>query len=105
MKNFLTALIFLLFTTLSFAQSVSWPEGKQMALSLSFDGGRPSQVDNGTPLFDRHGAKVTFYVVPSAMQSHLDRWKAAVAAGHEIGNHSIKHPLLGQFRLGTGEGP
>ena len=68
-----------------------------MALSLSFDDGRPSQVDNGTPLFDQYGAEVTFYVVPSAMQPRLDKWKAAVAAGHEIGNHSIKHPCSGNF--------
>lgn len=97
MKIIVTTLSLLLLTVLSFAQSVSWPEGKQMALSLSFDDGRPSQVDNGTPLFDQYGAKVTFYVVPSAMQPRLDKWKATVAAGHEIGNHSIEHPCSGNF--------
>ena len=32
-----------------------------MALSLSFDDGRESQVTQGLPVFARHGAKVTLY--------------------------------------------
>ena len=64
--------------------SFSWPEGKQAALSLSFDDARPSQVDAGTALLDRLGTKVTFYVVPSRVEARLAGWKAAVASGHEI---------------------
>ena len=41
-----------------------WPEGKKMALSLSFDDARLTQIDNGIPLFDKYGVKVTFYVSP-----------------------------------------
>ena len=37
-----------------------------MALSLSFDDGRESQVTQGLPVFARHGVKVTLFVVPSA---------------------------------------
>ena len=77
--------------------SFSWPEGNQAALSLSFDDARPSQVDAGTALLDRLGTKVTFYVVPSRVQARLPGWKAAVASGHEIANHSLKHPCTGNF--------
>jgi peptidoglycan/xylan/chitin deacetylase (PgdA/CDA1 family) len=96
-KIFITLSLLTFILQISFAQFVSWPENKQMALSLSFDDGRPSQVDNGAPLFDQYGAKVTFYVVPAAIQPHLEKWKKAVAAGHEIGNHSVKHPCSGNF--------
>ncbi len=75
----------------------AWPEGKRAALSLSFDDARPSQVDNGVPLFARTGAKVTFYVSPSRVPERLESWKKAIAAGHEIGNHSINHPCSGNF--------
>jgi peptidoglycan-N-acetylglucosamine deacetylase len=83
------------------AQSVStfkWPEGKQMAISLSFDDARASQVLAGTTLLDQYQVKGTFYVVPSAVKTQLAGWKKAVAAGHEIGNHSLHHPCSGNFR-------
>ena len=74
-----------------------WPEGKRVAVSLSFDDGRASQVDVGTPLFDRYGAKATFYVNPRSLPRRLDAWKKAAAAGHEIANHSTNHPCTGNF--------
>lgn len=78
-------------------RSTIWPDGARMALSLSFDDGRASQVSEGLPLFARHGAKVTLYVVPSAVEQRLDGWRQAVAAGHEIGNHSLTHSCSGNF--------
>jgi peptidoglycan/xylan/chitin deacetylase (PgdA/CDA1 family) len=75
----------------------AWPGGARMALSLSFDDGRASQVTEGLPVFARHGARVTLFVVPSAIEPHLDGWKRAVAAGHEIGNHSLTHSCSGNF--------
>jgi len=41
-----------------------WPNSKRVAVSLSFDDARASQMDAGLPLFDRYHAKVTFYVNP-----------------------------------------
>jgi peptidoglycan-N-acetylglucosamine deacetylase len=75
----------------------AWPGGARMALSLSFDDGRASQVTEGLAVFARHGAKVTLFVVPSAIEPRLDGWKRAVAAGHEIGNHSLTHSCSGNF--------
>jgi peptidoglycan-N-acetylglucosamine deacetylase len=79
------------------APAITWPGGARMALSLSFDDGRESQVTEGLPVFARHGAKVTLYVVPSAVERALDGWKRAAAAGHEIGNHSLTHSCSGNF--------
>lgn len=79
------------------AQQFVWPDGKRVALSLSFDDARLSQVDNGTPLFDRLGAKATFYLVPSTAERRLEGWKKAAGAGHEIANHSLNHPCSGNF--------
>ena len=75
----------------------SWPGGARMALSLSFDDGRESQVTQGLPVFTRHAAKATFFVVPSAVERSLDGWKRVAAAGHEIGNHSLTHSCSGNF--------
>lgn len=74
-----------------------WPEGRQMAISLSFDDGRDSQPLVGVPLLDEYGVKATFYIVPPRAAKQLDAWKKTVASGHEIGNHSVKHPCSGNF--------
>ncbi|MFN5357353.1 MAG: polysaccharide deacetylase family protein, partial [Bacteroidota bacterium] len=71
------------------AQDFTWPKDKKMALSLSFDDARESQVTIGTPLLDSLGVKVTFYVFPGPLSKQLDGWRDAVKNGHEIANHSL----------------
>jgi peptidoglycan-N-acetylglucosamine deacetylase len=109
--NLLIILFLFIFTpgiTISYAQNYqdgndnapaefSWPQGKKMALSLTFDDARLSQADAGLPLFDKYDVKATFYVSPNAMIQRLDVWKNAVSNGHEIGNHSLYHPCSGNF--------
>lgn len=92
-------IVFLICSKISFAQEsvFIWPEGKKMAISLSFDDARASQVDAGTALLDTYNVKATFYVQPPAVKNRLEGWKKAVAGGHEIGNHSISHPCSGNF--------
>lgn len=93
-------LLLSIISSISFAQTkqpFSWPEGKQVAISLTFDDGRASQVEGGTTLLDQYGVKGTFYVVPSALEKNVVGWKEAVANGHEIGNHSLNHPCTGNF--------
>lgn len=79
------------------SEKIRWPDGKRMAISLSFDDARYSQVDSGTAVLDQYGVKATFYVVPSSVEKRLEGWKKAVAAGHEIGNHSLSHPCTGNY--------
>lgn len=74
-----------------------WPEGKQMAISLTFDDARLSQVDKGIPVLDKYNIKGTFYITPSNVLQHVDAWKKAAINGHEIGNHSVQHPCTGNF--------
>jgi len=97
----LLLLISILSSEIIFAQQAkstfAWPKGKQIAVSLSFDDARLSQVDVGTPFLDQYGVKATFYVGPNAVKERLDGWKKAVANGHEIGNHSLNHPCTGNF--------
>jgi beta-glucosidase len=77
--------------------SFRWPEGVKMAISLSFDDARLSQIDRGMELFGKYGVKATFYVSPEPLDERIDGWKSALAAGHEIGNHSMTHPCTGNF--------
>jgi peptidoglycan/xylan/chitin deacetylase (PgdA/CDA1 family) len=79
------------------AATFPWPSGKQVALSLSFDDARNSQVEGGTALLDRFNVKATFYIVPSTAERRLDGWKKAAAAGHELASHSMTHSCSGNF--------
>jgi hypothetical protein len=78
-----------------------WPAGKRVAVSLTLDDARPSQVDVGLPVLARHGTRATFYVSIPRLTQRMERWQAASAAGHEIGNHSLQHPCTANFRWGT----
>ena len=77
--------------------SFQWPDGKQMAISLTFDDARLSQIDKGLPILDSHGVKATFYVSLQSMLQRVPGWKEAVSKGHDIGNHSLLHPCTGNF--------
>lgn len=88
----------LLFTAAAYAQSAfTWPDHKRVAVSLSFDDARASQVTNGLEFFARHKARVTFFVNPRSMVKNADGWKKLAAQGHELGNHSDTHPCSGNF--------
>lgn len=97
----LAPLLFALAPGLAFPQKNAirfpWPEGKKMALSLSFDDGRATQIRQGTDLLDKYGVKATFYVLPAPVAKDLVLWKKAVSNGHEIGNHSLLHACSGNF--------
>jgi peptidoglycan/xylan/chitin deacetylase (PgdA/CDA1 family) len=83
-----------------FAQKIAsftWPDGKVLAVSLTFDDARTSQVDIGTEFLNQYGVKATFLVVPSAVEKRLLGWKKAVADSQEIGNHTLFHPCSGNF--------
>ena len=79
------------------ASGFPWPNGAEMALSLTFDDGRPSQVTHAIPLLDSFDVKATFYSQPENLRNELAGWRRAVAVGHEIGNHTVGHPCTGNF--------
>ena len=79
------------------ASGFAWPDGKRAAVSLTFDDARPSQLDAGVPMLDAYGFKATFYIATARAQERLSEWKDVLATGHEIGNHSMRHPCTGNF--------
>ena len=77
----------------------SWPDDAEVAVSLSFDDGRATQLDAGVPLLAEYDALATWYVVPGNIEGRLAEWQAVEAAGHEIGNHTWSHPCTGCYRF------
>ena len=83
----------------------AWPSGIRGALSLTFDDSRPSQLENGVPLFDRFGVHATFYVVPAAVEQRRDDWRRAVDTGHEAAGHMLTHPCTCNFGFSGSSSP
>lgn len=75
----------------------AWPDGYRAAVSLSFDDARRSQVDLGLDVIDQLGVRATFYVLPDGVNQDRRGWRDVVAAGHEIGNHTARHPCTANF--------
>jgi peptidoglycan/xylan/chitin deacetylase (PgdA/CDA1 family) len=73
-----------------------FPDGVAVAVSLSFDDARASQLE-GARILDRHGLRASFYVLPSGIARRPESWRAVARAGHEIGNHTATHPCGGNF--------
>jgi peptidoglycan-N-acetylglucosamine deacetylase len=71
------------------------PSAARVALSLSFDDARDTQLDSALPILDAYGLRATFFVLPEAMARRRSDWQAAVEKGHEIGNHTVTHPCSG----------
>ena len=75
----------------------SWPGDAQAAVSLSYDDGVDSGLDQATPDLERVGFRGTFYLPTgnSRVVARKTDWKNAFLNGHEIGNHTVKHPCRG----------
>lgn len=100
MVNYLLLLLLFLGSyglTLAQNPPFPWPDGKKMAISLSFDDARTSNPTLGIPLLNEYDVKATFFIVPSNVEKNVEGWKMAVNSGHEMGNHSVNHPCSGNF--------
>jgi peptidoglycan/xylan/chitin deacetylase (PgdA/CDA1 family) len=69
-----------------------WPGGAQAAVSLTYDDGYDSQLENVAPLLDALGYKATFFLTVENIDERLDDWIALSKKGHEIGDHTMTHP-------------
>ena len=65
-------------------------------ISLTFDDALDVHLDNAVVILDQAGLSGSFYAHLSApsLSKRTNDWRAAAAAGHEIGNHTAFHPAL-----------
>lgn len=63
------------------------------AISLTFDDGLASQVENALPLLKQHSIQSTFFLIKNSPFGAFDKeaWAQAILDGHEIGSHSANH--------------
>jgi peptidoglycan/xylan/chitin deacetylase (PgdA/CDA1 family) len=70
-----------------------WPNGARAAVSLTYDDGLESQLDNAVGPLDAAGLKATFFITRDNAQARAKDWATlAKTGGHEFGNHTVSHP-------------
>jgi sialate O-acetylesterase len=64
---------------------------------LTYDDALNVHLDNAIPLLDSLGLTASFYLTGYApgCRERLTDWKKAASTGHELGNHTLFHPCLG----------
>ncbi|MDH5241505.1 MAG: TSUP family transporter [Gammaproteobacteria bacterium] len=88
------AMFFVAFTRPAMAEeTITWPNGATVAVSLSYDDALDSQLDHAIPALNKYSINASFYLTLAhpSVYSRLPAWRAAAAAGHELGNHTIYH--------------
>jgi peptidoglycan/xylan/chitin deacetylase (PgdA/CDA1 family) len=90
----ITIALLLAFTTV--VAQTPW-NNKRAAVVLTYDDGIDGHLDKVMPALDTFGLKGTFYLIVGSpiIPKRFKEWKAAAAHGHELGNHSLKHPCTG----------
>jgi len=92
-KTTLVAALGLFAAVAAFAAPFQWPGGAQAAVSLGYDDALDSQLDHVIPQLNKRGLRASFYIPINGptLPARQNEWKAAAAAGHELGNHSLFH--------------
>jgi peptidoglycan/xylan/chitin deacetylase (PgdA/CDA1 family) len=83
--------------TCVYAQNNNVWKGKKCAVVLTYDDAIDQHLDNAAPVLDSLGLKATFYITAfsRSMQTRLNDWKKLPVKGHELGNHTLFHPCIG----------
>ena len=93
MRKMLVAAVGLFVALTAQAAPFVWPNGAQAAVSLGYDDALDSQLDHVVPALNQRGLHASFYIPINGptLPGRQNEWKAAAAAGHELGNHSLFH--------------
>lgn len=88
--------IFILFIAPGICAQNVW-KNKKCAVSLTYDDALNVHLDNAIPLLDSLGFKGTFYLsgYSRGFSERIPDWKKASQHGHELANHTLFHPCIG----------
>ena len=70
-------------------KAAEWP--RHGVVALSFDDRNMPDWERAFPLFAAHGASATFFICGAIGTNEIGFARRALAAGHEVGLHGLKH--------------
>ena len=77
-----------------------FPNGCAGAVSLTYDDGIDAHLDHAMPALEEAGLRGTFYVpthTENCWARRTTEWRLASQRGHEIANHTQRHPCSRSF--------
>ena len=96
-KIALFLLLILAFSLKMYSKKNNDWNGKKCAVVLTYDDALNVHLDNVIPCLDSADIQGTFYLTAKApvVSQRMEEWRIAAENGHELGNHSLKHPCSG----------
>jgi peptidoglycan-N-acetylglucosamine deacetylase len=95
-----TIVSIIVLTTIAIAQTAgrNW-NGRKCAVVLTYDDALNIHLDKVIPELNSFGFTGTFYLIGASpvVTNRRNEWRAASEKGHELGNHSLRHPCLGSL--------
>ena len=90
-------IIFCVYALVAVAQNSQPWKGKKCAVVLTYDDALVQHLNNALPVLDSLKLKATFYLTASFAGSsqHIAEWKKVALKGHELANHTLYHPCVG----------
>ena len=68
----------------------------ERVVALTYDDGpNPPYTDQLLDILAKHNVKATFFMIGNRIEKHPETVRRVIAEGHQVGNHSYSHPLLG----------
>lgn len=107
MKSKFIAFLLICTCSIGYAQNSTVWKNKKCAVVLTYDDALNVHLDNVIPALDSLGLKGTFYLTayyPGSSKRIAD-WRKAALKGHELANHTLYHPCIGNLPGRSWVGP
>lgn len=90
-----TALLWFFFRP-PFGKNIVRLNTDQRIVALTYDDGpNPPYTERLLDVLAKHNVKATFFMIGKRIEKHPETVHRVIAEGHQIGNHTYSHPLLG----------
>ena len=94
--GFVTSVLLWLFFRPPFGKNIVRLNTDQKVVALTFDDGpHPPDTDRLLDVLAKHDVKATFFLIGNRIEKYPETSHRIIAEGHQIGNHSYTHPVLG----------
>ena len=94
--GFATAGLLWIFFRPPFGKNIVYLNTDKRIVALTYDDGpNPPYTDQLLDILAKHNAKATFFMIGNRIERHPETVNRVIAEGHQIGNHTYSHPLLG----------
>ena len=94
--TFVAVMLLWLFFRPPFGRNIVRLNTDQRIVALTYDDGpNPPYTDQLLDILAKHDVKATFFMIGNRIERHPKTVNRVIAEGHQIGNHTYSHPLLG----------